>query len=80
MLRILSARWDSFISAYLPSRPRSLLVKKQTKAAKAGSTHPFVQRVSGKISSKQYVRGLDQRVSDRRKETASHRRAKSTGA
>ncbi len=55
-------------------------MKKQTKAAKAGSTHPFVQRVSGKISSKQYVRGLDQRVSDRRKETASHRRAKSAGA
>jgi hypothetical protein len=51
---------------------------------KAGSVAPkqpsspdlFLQRVSKKITPDQYVRALDARVSDRRKDEEQHRRKK----
>jgi len=55
-------------------------MKKQPKAANATTTNPLVQRVSGKITARQYVQRLDERVSDRRKETASHRRTRAAGS
>lgn len=52
-------------------------MKKEDRAPKDGaSSHPLIQRVNGKISPKQYVRGLDERINARRKDTISHRRSK----
>lgn len=51
-------------------------MKKASRAAKSGSSDLFLQRVTGKITPDQYVRGLDQRVSERQKDAAKHRRKK----
>ena len=51
-------------------------MKKASRAGKAGSSDLFLQRVSGKIRHDQYVRGLDQRVAERQKDAAKHRRKK----
>jgi hypothetical protein len=46
--------------------------------AQMGQRHSdlFLQRVSKQITPAQYVRGLDARVSDRRKDEERHRRKK----
>jgi hypothetical protein len=44
--------------------------------ARSSTTGVFVQRVTGKITPKQYVRAIDQRVSDRREDERQHRRSK----
>jgi hypothetical protein len=47
-----------------------------TEAASSGAFGPFVQRINGKISSAQYVRTIDQRVSERRRDERQHRRSR----
>ena len=53
-------------------------MKKNPKVVQAGqsSSDLFLQRVSKKITPDQYVRALDARVSDRRKDEERHRRKK----
>jgi hypothetical protein len=53
-------------------------MKKPSSVAKTGShsSDLFLQRVSKQITPDQYVRALDARVSDRRKDEERHRRKK----
>jgi hypothetical protein len=47
-------------------------MKKQTELVVSPSSTLFVQRVSGQITARDYVRALDRRASERRKDHTRH--------